>query len=236
MSERNLSRADVGVDEQEEEQLPPFAVQMSQQLGGWRGLFESSIPVVVFVLANVLLGLKWPAEHGDQRALKWAVGAAVATALSIAVVRLAQRRPIRHAINGLFGIGIGAWLAWNSGDARDFYLPGILLSVAYGVAMLVSITVRQPLVGWIWTVVANGGLSDWRQDQRMVRTFGWLTGLWAAIYLLKAAVQSALYVADQATALGVARIVLGYPPYALLLAISIWAVRRVRRDQAAQPA
>ncbi|MBV1851512.1 DUF3159 domain-containing protein [Catellatospora tritici] len=230
MSERN--RYQVETDEQEQE-LPPFAVQMAQQLGGWRGLFESSIPVIVFVLANVLLGLKWPT---GQLALKWAVGAAVATALGIAVIRLAQRRPVRHAINGLFGIALGAWLAWNSGDARDFYLPGIILSVVYGVAMIASIALRQPLVGWIWTVVANGGLSDWREDQRMVRTFSWLTGLWAAIYLLKAAVQSLLYLADQATALGVARIVLGYPPYALLLAVSIWAVRRVRRDQAALPA
>ncbi|MDI1464948.1 DUF3159 domain-containing protein [Catellatospora sp. KI3] len=226
MSERD--RAQVGTDEQEQE-LPPFAVQMSQQLGGWRGLFESSIPVIVFVLTNVVLGLKWPT---GQTALKWAVGVAVATALGIAIVRLSQRRPIRHAVNGLFGIALGAALAWNSGEARDFYLPGILWTVAYGLAMLVSIVFRQPLVGWLWTVVANGGLSDWREDRRMVRTFSWLTGLWAAIYLLKAAVQTLLYLADQATALGVARIVLGYPPYALLLAVSIWAVRRVRRDPA----
>ena len=36
----------------EGEQLPPFAEQMAQQLGGWRGLIESGIPVAVFVLVN----------------------------------------------------------------------------------------------------------------------------------------------------------------------------------------
>ena len=37
-----------------EEPLPSFAEQMADQLGGWRGLVESSIPVVVFVLANII--------------------------------------------------------------------------------------------------------------------------------------------------------------------------------------
>lgn len=218
----------------DEEQLPPFAEQMAQQLGGWRGLVESSIPVAVFVVVNVVLGM-YPAL-GTRTSLKWAVGAAVGTALVIAAVRLAQGRTVRHAVNGLFGIALGAWLAWNSGKAVDFYLPGIIFSLAYAVAMLVSIVVKQPLVGWIWTVVANGGRNDWRDDQRLVRTFAWLTGLWAAIYLLKVVIQTALYQQEATTALGIARIVLGYPPYALLLAISIWAVRRVRRESAPQAA
>jgi hypothetical protein len=226
MSERGMGH---GEQVEDSEQLPPFAEQMAQQLGGWRGLVESGIPVAVFVLANLVLGLVYPAEV-PRTVLKWAIFAAVASAVMIAGLRLRQRRTIRHAVNGLFGIALGAWLAWDSGEARAFYLPGIILSLAYAVAMLASIVVRQPLVGWIWTVVANGGRNDWRDDQRLVRTFGWLTGLWAAIYLIKVAIQSALYLANEPTALGVARIVLGYPPYALLLAISIWAVRRVRRE------
>lgn len=231
MSERGMGHGGERAAEQvqDSEQLPPFAEQMAQQLGGWRGLVESGIPVAVFVLANVLLGLVFPDET-PRTLLKLAIVAAVVTALGIAGLRMRQGRTVRHAVNGLFGIALGAWLAWDSGEARAFYLPGIILSLVYAVAMLASIVVRQPLVGWIWTVVANGGRNDWRDDQRLVRTFGWLTGLWAAIYLIKVAIQSALYLANEPTALGVARIVLGYPPYALLLAISIWAVRRVRRE------
>ena len=37
-----------------------------------------------------------------------------------------QRKPVRHAVNGLFGIAIGAFIAWRTGEARDFYLPGII--------------------------------------------------------------------------------------------------------------
>jgi len=218
-------------DVEEEEPFPSISEQVSQQLGGVRGLIESSIPVVVFVLANVIGGWLHLADK-----LKIAVVVAVATALLIAVFRLTRKQPIRHAINGLFGIALGAWLALRSGDERDFYLPGILLAVGYGVALIASVLVKRPLVGWIWSVVMAGGSSQWRSEPKLVRTFGWLTILWAAIYLVKAGIQAVLYTADMATMLGVVRIVLGYPPYLLLLAITVWAVRRARAEAAAEPA
>ncbi|MFJ8685095.1 DUF3159 domain-containing protein [Micromonospora wenchangensis] len=207
----------------DDERLPSLAEQMADQLGGWRGLVESSIPVVVFVLANVV---------GELRP---AVIASVGVAVLIAVVRLVQRRPVRHAVNGLFGIGIGAAIAWRTGDERDFYLPGILYGIGYGIALLLSAAIRQPLVGWIWSVLVAKGRSEWRDDPRLVRTFTQLTVLWGVVWLAKVGVQAGLYLAHQDTALGVARLALGYPPYALLLLITVWVVRRVTRESAPQP-
>ncbi|MFC0531109.1 DUF3159 domain-containing protein [Phytohabitans kaempferiae] len=203
--------------EDDEERLPSFAEQMADQLGGWRGLVESSVPVVVFVVVNIV---------GD---LNPAIVASVGVAVAIAVLRLIQRRPIRHAVNGLFGVGIGAFIAWRTGDEKDFYLPGILYGIGYGLALLASVAVRQPLVGWIWSVIVAGGKSEWRSDPKLIRLFSRLTVLWGVVWLAKVGVQAALYLADQDTALGVARLVLGYPPYLLLLALTVWAVRRATR-------
>lgn len=216
------ARAEAGPAD--EERLPTLAEQMADQLGGWRGLVESSVPVFVFVLANIVTDLR-PA-----------IIAAVGVALVIAVLRLIQRRPVRHAVNGLFGIGIGAAIAWRTGDEKTFYLPGILYGIAYGLVLLGSAAIRQPLVGWIWSVLAAGGRSEWRQDPRLVRTFTWLTALWGVVWLAKVGVQAALYLADMDTALGIARLALGYPPYALLLLITVWVVRRVTRESAPSPA
>ncbi|MGK5739100.1 DUF3159 domain-containing protein [Micromonospora sp. URMC 103] len=215
--------AQAEAEPQDEERLPTIAEQMADQLGGWRGLVESSIPVVVFVIANIV---------GDLRP---AVIASVAVALLIAVLRLAQRRPVRHAVNGLFGIAVGAAIAWRTGDERDFYLPGILYGVGYGVVLLLSAAIRQPLVGWIWSVLVAKGRSEWRDDPRLVRTFTQLTVLWGVVWLAKVGVQAALYLAHQDTALGVARLALGYPPYALLLLITVWTVRRVTRESQPEP-
>jgi hypothetical protein len=205
-----------------EEVLPSFPEQVAAQLGGWRGMVEAAIPIAVFIVANVVWAL--------EPALLISIGVAVA----IAAVRLAQRRPVRYAVNGLFGIGIGAVLAWRSGEARDFYLPGIVVSYFYVVLMIGSVLIRHPLVGWLWAVMFAGGRSQWRQDPVLMRTLTWLTLAWAAVWVTKVTAQLVLYLADLEHALGVARIVLGAPVFALMLAITIWIVGRVQQQHPVQ--
>ena len=191
-----------------------FTEQLAHQLGGWRGLLESGIPVLAFVILNIVAGLR-PAIIG-----------AVSVAVALAVWRLIRRKPVRHAVNGLFGIGIGAYLAWRSGNAGAFYLPGILINLCWGVGMIVSVVAGHPAMGWLYSVVAAKGSTAWRHNARLVRTLNWLTLLGAAIFLAKGGLQYALYRADHDTVLGVTRIALGYPSYAFLLALTIWSVRR----------
>lgn len=203
---------------QQEQPLPSFPEQLASQLGGWRGMVESAIPITVFVVVNLVFSL--------QPALISSVG----LALVIAVYRLAQRKPVRYAVNGLFGIALGALIAWRTGEARDFYLPGILIGYGYAAAMILSVVLRHPLVGWLWSVLFTQGKSDWRQDARLMRTFIWLTLVWAAVWIVKVSIQAWLWDSNQEHVLGIARLVLGPPPYLLLLALTIWVVRRVQRS------
>ncbi len=209
-----------GTDEGGAEQLPPFSEQLAAQLGGPRGVFESGIPVAIFVIVNVL----------PHVSLNVALAVSAASAVAIAVYRLMRKETVRHAVNGLFGIGIGALIAWRTGSAKDFYLPGILFSLAYGLAMLASVPLRQPLVGWVWSLLANGGRRDWQGKPHLVRLFNRLTIVWALVYLAKTLIQAWMFnntaANDPATALGIAKLVLGYPPYALLIAYTVWSVRR----------
>jgi hypothetical protein len=200
--------------------IPSFSEQIADQLGGVRGLVESSVPVAVFVVANIV----W--------ALRPAVILSVVVALGIAGWRLSRREPIRHAMNGLFGIALGAVIASFTGKAKDFHLPAILYTLGYAAALLASVAVRRPMVGWLWSVTFARGAQQWRTEPRLLRLFGRLTMLWAAVYVVKVAVLGTLYLANQDNALGIARLALGYPPYALLLLVTVYAVRRVRRTLA----
>jgi hypothetical protein len=199
--------------------VPSFSEQIAEQLGGVRGLVESSVPVAVFVITNIV----W--------ALRPALILSVLVGLGIAGWRLSRREPIRHALNGLFGIGLGAFIASRTGQAKDFHLPTILYTLGYAAAMIASVVVRRPLVGWLWSVTFAGGTERWRTEPRLLRLFGRLTVLWAAVYVVKVTVLSSLYLTNQDNALGIARLVLGYPPYALLLVLTVYWVRRVMRTQ-----
>jgi hypothetical protein len=203
-----------------DEQLPTLSEQMAEQLGGWRGLVESSIPVLVFVLVNIAWSL-YPAIAGS-----------VLTAVAIAVFRLARRQPVRHAVNGLVGIAVGAYLAYRSGDAKDFYLPGIWIAMGQAALLFGSVALRKPIVGYAWAVVAAGGRHDWLNDPRLHRTFQWLTVAWGVSFIVRGGVQWVLFEADQADLLGLAKIGLSWPIYLGMLAVTVWAVRRTSRPAA----
>lgn len=221
-----LDREPVKEPEQEDEPIPSMSEQISEQLGGVRGLIESSLPVLAFVVLNVLLG-DVGLDLSKKAALYWAIGGSVGSALAIGVYRLTRKQPIRHAVNGIFGIAIGAFLAWRTGDAKNFYLPGILLTLGQVVILIASVAVRRPIIGYVWGVLANGGKHDWFDNTRLFRTFQWLTLVWAGSLFVRAGVQGWLYLADEANAIGIARILISWPIYAATFAFTAWAVHRV---------
>jgi len=199
-----------------DEPYPSMSEQIAEQLGGVRGLIESSIPVLAFVLLNVLLGEAW-LDLPKRTALGWAIAGAVGTAV----------------LNGIIGVAVGAVLAWRTGDAKNFYLPGILLTLAQVALLIVSVAVRRPLIGYVWGVLANGGRHDWFGNARLFRTFQWLTLVWAGSLFVRAGVQGWLWLRDEATAIGLVRVLISWPIYAVTFAFTVWAVRRATGPRSA---
>jgi hypothetical protein len=193
-----------------------------EQMGGISGMVASTVPVVVFVVANLMLELR-PA-----------VVAALAAGVAVAAVRLARRQPLQPAVSGLFGVGIAAFLAYRSGEARAFYLPGLIYSAVCGLAFLVSVAVRWPLAGVIWHGI-NGDGQGWRRDPRLLRAYTWATLLWALVFVARVVVQGLLYRYEAETWLGIARLAMGYPLVGVALLGTIWAVRRAGREPRPAP-
>ncbi|GAA4704731.1 hypothetical protein GCM10023215_50630 [Pseudonocardia yuanmonensis] len=192
---------------------------LMEQMGGVSGIVASTVPVAVFVVANVLFELK-PA-----------LIAAVVAGVLVALFRIARRQPLQPAVSGLFGVAVCAFIAYRTGEARGFYLPGLLYSAALGLAFLVSIVVRWPLAGVIWHAV-NGHGQGWRQNPRMLRAYSWASALWALVFAARLVVQGWLYNADEETWLGIARLAMGYPLLGLAIVGTVVAVRRAERAPA----
>jgi hypothetical protein len=133
----------VEAEEEEREQT------LLEQMGGISGLVYSSVPVLVFILVNAIFGLM-PAIWGS-------VGVAVA----ITVLRIVRKEGLQPAVSGFFGVAIAAFIAYRTGSAKGFFLFGIWASLIYGSLFLVSVLVRWPLVGVIWTFLNGHGML-WR--------------------------------------------------------------------------
>jgi Protein of unknown function (DUF3159) len=187
-----------------------------EQMGGVQGIVASTIPVAVFVVVNLLF------------ALQAALIAALAAGVAIAIWRVARKQALQPAVSGLVAVGVAAFIAYRTGEARAFYLPGLLFSAACGLAFLVSVLVRWPLAGVIWHGI-NGDGQSWRRDRRLLRAYTLASLLWTLVFVARVVVQGLLYNADEETWLGIARLAMGYPLVGVALLGTFWAVRRARR-------
>ena len=187
-----------------------------EQMGGLTGLVSSTLPVIVFVPVNNYFGLAA------------AIWSALAVALGVMVWRLVQRVPIQPAISGFFGVGICAFIAYRTGDAKGYFLFGIYTSLAYAGVFIVSILARWPLVGVAWGYLNNKGTA-WRSSRRAVRSYDVATFAWALVFAARYLVQSNLYDSDHTGWLAVARIGMGWPLTGVALLVTLWAVRRADR-------
>ena len=198
--------------------------QLSKALGGLRGTAESAVPTVAFTLT-------WLLAHD----LKLAVGLSVGSAVLLLAARLAQRSTTQFVLNSLFGIGIAAFFALRSGKAEDAFLPGILYNAGYSVAMIFSIIVRWPVVGFIIGSV-TGDPTAWRENPAVVRLCSKLTWLLVLPCVLRVLVQYPLYLAGQVGWLGTAKIALGWPLQLASFAAMVWVLTRGRTPIQEPPA
>ena len=206
----------------------PLGPALVEQLGGKRGLVDSGLPAVVFVGVNALVDV----FTARSVALHWAIGAAVATGIGIIVLRLVRRETVQQALSGFLGLALAVFFAARSGEARDFFKPGIYINAGYGAVFLGSAVIGRPLVGAIYSAV--DGLGDtWRTVSRLRRVFTVATIGWALVFALRAVVQIAFYNADRPDLLAISRLLLGWPLTIAAVAATVGYVRRSHRRAAA---
>lgn len=183
-------------------------------------LVDSGLPTVVFVTVFAVAG----------RELQPALIAALVAGALLAVVRLVRRDSLQSVVAGFVAVAIAAWLAGRTGDAEDFFLPGLLINVAYGIAYLISIVVRWPLLG-VLVGLATGEGMGWRRSPYLLRAYTMASWFWVGLFATRLAVQVPLYLTESVVALGVVRVAMGWPLFLLCLWLSWLVIKRARAQQ-----
>ncbi|WP_329124098.1 DUF3159 domain-containing protein [Streptomyces sp. NBC_01465] len=179
---------------------------LSEAFGGVRGMAETILPGLLFVMIYTI-----------NQDLHSAAIAALAVSLVLVAVRLVRKDTVKHAFSGVFGVVIGVVFSMFTGDAKNFYLPGMLYGVGTGLAYIVSALVGFPLIGLILGPIFKENLS-WR-TRNPGRKSAYMKSSWAwgLIFLAKYAILFPLYWWGDTTQFGWVVIALKLPP--MLLAI-----------------
>ncbi len=196
-------------------------------VGGVRGLVESALPGLVFVVVFV----------ATRELVPSLVVAAVVTVAAV-LVRLVQRTPATQAFSGVIGVGIGVVWALTTGQAQNFFAGGLLANVAFTLGALVSILVGWPVVGVVVSLVRGEDMS-WRTDPEATavrRRYVMASWLWVGLFGARLAVQVPLYLQgeDAVGLLGTAKLVMGVPLFAVGLWIT-WLLVGSPAGRAARP-
>lgn len=192
-------------------------VDILHAIGGWRGLVESSLPAVAFLVLFTV-----------TKELNLSLIAALAAAGVFTLIRLVQGSKLVSALTGLVGVAICAFAAYRTGNASDYFVVGFWTNGVYILAYLLSMLVRWPLMGLIFAVIRGEALS-WRQNPVRLRQYMLATWIITVLMMLRLAVQVPLYFANNVEALGATRLVMGLPLYAL----GVWLAWRVSAPEEA---
>ncbi|QNP69721.1 DUF3159 domain-containing protein [Streptomyces roseirectus] len=175
-----------------------------EAFGGVRGMVETVVPGLLFVTIYTI-----------NQDLHMSAIAALAVSIVLVVVRLARRGTVKHAFSGVFGVAFGVVFAMMTGNAKDFYLPGMLYTLGLSLAYIVTTLCGVPLIGLMLGPVFKENLSWRTRNPGRKKAYAKASWAWGLILLAKCAILFPLYWWADTTQLGWVLIALKIPPFLL---------------------
>lgn len=151
--------------------------------GGAKGLFDSSVPILVFVIARFFVDTLNPAIY-----------AAVAAGLLIVVIRKAKGDSLQQAFSGFFGLLIAVLIARATGDGKAIFWPGVVITGGTGVVFLVSLLIGKPMIA-VGLSALDPRYAVWRTHDKLRRACFISTAAWTASFFIRAAVATTVLLA-----------------------------------------
>jgi len=175
-----------------------------EAFGGVRGMVETVLPGLLFVSIYTV-----------NKDLHLSAIAALAVALVMVVVRLVRKDTVKHAFSGVFGVAFGVVFAMMTGNAKDFYLPGMLYTLGLALAYIITAIAGVPLIGLILGPVFKENLSWRTRNPGRKKAYTKASWAWGLILLSKCAILFPLYWWADTTQLGWVLVALKIPPFLL---------------------
>jgi hypothetical protein len=179
--------------------------------GGKKGLIDSGIPSVIFL---VVFNLR------DD--LQDALYASVAVSILLTIIRLISRDTVQHAFSGLIGALICAWFANRTGNPSDVFVPKLLTNLGYGTVYLIANLAGWPILGLMLGPILGENFL-WRNDPARKKAYQKASWIWVAMFFTRIAVQYPIYRSGNVNLLGTVNLAMGYPLF-IATAYASWMI------------
>jgi len=167
-------------------------------------LFDSLLPLLIFLVANPLLGVNI------------ALGTALGVASLFAIVRIIKKESLVYALGGLGGVLLAGIFVKLSGSETGFFLPGLISGAITIVLCTVSVLINRPLVAWT-SFITRRWPMDWYWHPKVLPAYNEVTIIWAVAFSARLALEFWLFQQEAVNALGITKIILGWPFIVVLL-------------------
>jgi len=182
-------------------------------------LLDSFFPVLVFLTANLLIGVNY------------ALWGALFVAGLFTLFRIFKRDSLVYSLGGLGGVLLAAVFVKISGSETGFFLPGLITGAITVILCVVSVALNRPLVAWS-SFIARRWPLDWYWHPRVLPAYNEVTIMWAVAFSARLALEYYFFQLEALNALGVIRVFLGWPYTVLLLIASylygLWRLGRLQ--------
>ncbi len=161
--------------------------------------------------------------------LQAAVIVAVGLSIVLLLFRAFRKETVQYGVFGLLGVTFAALFAYLSGEVADYFLPGIIGSVALVFIALVSLFAKRPLA-MLASHLTRGWPIGWYTRRDVYPAYNEVTIFWTLYFGIRAMFQVVFFITDNVTGLTLMTTVFGLPTtIGVLIASYIYGIARLRR-------
>lgn len=165
---------------------------------------DALFPPLIFFVSNRL------------STLEIAAGLTLFYIFCLILYRVLKKHTKKYVLVGTGGVLFSIGLSYLSGDAINFYLPGLISTTAIVIACLVSLAMKRPLAA-LASHITRGWPIEWYLRDDIRPAYRNVTVLWAVYFAGRLAIQLPIFLLGEFDIYFIVNNVLGWPMNIVLL-------------------
>ncbi|WP_051237898.1 DUF3159 domain-containing protein [Lacticigenium naphthae] len=178
---------------------------------------DALFPPLIFFLANQFLSLAFASEL------------TILYLLFLILYRIAKGHTKKYALVGTGGVLLSIGFSFLSGDAINYYLPGLISTGLIAIACIVSLVIHRPMAALL-SHLSRGWPIEWYLRDDIRPAYRNVTLIWAIYFLLRLIIQVPLFLMAEFSVYFYINTIMGWPMnIILLISTYVFGIRGLKK-------